>query len=227
MSTNDALNAYKLDSTPDTLNSVVRGLQPTINYALSSVSGLGDPGLTAKAKLVAAEAVKTYDPEYGASLETHVSNNLKKLSRIARAHKSPIQLPERTQLDLYALHRSETEYTDKYGQEPDVTQLADYSGIPIKRIKKLRLSSLAVPSEEAGIEGEEVPNYYEEALDYVYQESDYRDRKIMEHKLGYGGAKKMAGNEIAMKLNIDPAQITRRSAKLAMKVSELQEALES
>ena len=225
--TETAFNAYKETGTPDSMYGVVTTLRPTIDYALSTVGGLGDPTLKARARLMAAEAVQTYDPSYGASLKTHVAGNLRRLGRVARKHKSPIQLPERTQLDMFAVNRAEAEYVDKRGQDPDLTELADITGLSMKRIQKVRESVMATPTEASEVPSGETMDYHRDAQEYVYMEVDKNDRKIMEWKLGFGGSKPLTGKEIAGRLRMDPAQVSRRSARLVMKISEIQEALET
>jgi hypothetical protein len=62
LNTSDTLNLYTQDPSPDNLSNVVASLNPTINYALISVNGANDPVLKSEAKLIAANAVKSYDP---------------------------------------------------------------------------------------------------------------------------------------------------------------------
>jgi DNA-directed RNA polymerase specialized sigma subunit len=210
------------------LKSVVNELQPTINYALTSLNATNDPVLKVNAKVIAADAVKSYDPSYGASLETHVTHNLQKLGRIARKHRSPIQLPERQQLEGYALKRAEEELLDKTGRDPDVSELADYTGFSVKKITELRKPTVAVVTEAAldGSGGVETPDYMTDAMDYIHIDSDYKDRKILEHMFGYGGSTILPANELAAKLKTHPSQITRRTAKMKIKLHELVDALE-
>jgi len=227
MALEDAFDTYKVDQTPESLNSVVGELKPTITYALSNLGALNDPVIRSEAKVVAAKAIKHYDPSFGATLETHVSNSLRQLSRTARKQRSTIRLPERHQLDAYALYKGEKEYVDKYGKEPDLDQLSDFTGISRKRINKIKGSSFAIAT-EGSYEGniEERPDYTQDAIEYIYTDADHKNKKILEHKLGYGGAQVLSNEEIAKKLNIHPSQVSRRSASILIKIDELISALE-
>jgi len=230
----EAYQTYKLEPTPQNLNTVVNGLNSSISYALSNYNALGDPVIKAKAKVIAAKAIQTYDPSYGANLETHVSNQLQQLNRVVRKERSPLQLSERHQLDAYALDKAEKEYMDEFGKEPDVATLADKIGLSPKRIAKIRSNTFAAGTELIAPTGEDIAagaegtDHTDEAIEMVYQDSDYKDRKIMEYKLGYGGKPQIDDmQELANKLKIHPSQISRRSAKLMIKINEHLEALEA
>ena len=64
-----------------------------------------------------------------------------------------------------------------------------------------------------------------EAMDYVHHDSDYIDRKILEHKSGYGGAELLSPAAVAQKLGLTPSQLSRRSAKLALKINDLEQSM--
>lgn len=219
---------WKSDPSPANLHGVVQKLSPTINYTLSSIGADNDPLLRQEALLLAGEAVKNYDPSKGAGLPTWVSQQLMQLRRIKRSLNSPIKVPERHQLDAMHIQRIENEFMDKHNREPDVHELADAAKMSVKRIEKVRKAMRKVPTEGTlpDIGQTETPSFDEEALRYVYEESDYIDRKILEHKTGYGGQPVLKPLEIAKKLNLTPSQLSRRSAKLAFKINELTSTLE-
>jgi RNA polymerase primary sigma factor len=229
MAVKETYQQYLDDPNPDNLNLVVDDLQPTINYTLTNLNSMDDPVVSSEARVTAGEAIQSYDPSYGASLETHVSNQLQKMNRVARRQRSSIRLPERQQLDAYHLKNSETEFYDQYGKEPTLEELADFSGFTPKKIEKVRNQSFAVVSEGTyeGNVSDEGQDYVMEALDYVYADSDRKDQLIMEYKLGYGGKEPKSSKEIAKILNLDPAQVSRRSAKILVKVNEYAESMEA
>jgi DNA-directed RNA polymerase specialized sigma subunit len=228
MALNESYQTWKTEPNPGNLNKVVEDLKPTITYSLSNLNALNDPVVKAEARVAAAKAVEGYDPTYGATLETHVSNQLKQLTRVARRQKSPIRVPERQQLEAYHINRTEREFADKHGREPDLDELADAAGFSAKKINRIKNRSVGVVSEGTfGGNIEERPDYAEDAVDYIYKDSDARDRKIIEHKLGYGGKPEMSSQEIAVMLDIHPAQVSRRAAKILMRVNEQIEAMEA
>ena len=229
----DLYASYVNDPTQDNLNSVIKGLKPTIDYQLASLGASSDPVMKSKAHVYAAEAVLNYDPEKSA-LPTFVSSQMRKLSRDRRSMSGPIKIPERMQLDTYALVRAEREFEDTNGREADDVELADVTGFSLKKIGQLRSGSMATPTESAFEEGQQekdMPDYLDEATNYVNNDADHVDRKILELKTGYGRKSEtfvpLKAKDIAAKLRISPSQVSRRSLRLSKKINDIKGALES
>jgi len=236
-------DVWKAKPTPQNLSSVVKYLDPAIKQTIQSIGGGSDPYLYSQARVLAAKAVESYDPTYGAGLHTWVNRQLLPLRRIRREKQTAIKIPESVQLDAFHLMRTEEEFKEEYGREPDLEELSDKARMPIRRIEKVRQKFVSIVGDSAtdpdaqnesaagnskgGVASEySTPDYDTEAMDYVYQDSDYGDRKIMEPNAGYGGGSPLSGVELAAKLRVSPAQITRRAAKLTYKINEYVKMLE-
>lgn len=220
--------AWKAKPSPESLSQVVKALSPTINYALGAVNASDDPVVRSQAMLHAADAVERYDPKNPnqASLPTYVSAHLRQLNRLARQQRMPVKVPEKIQLDAYHLHRKSQEFLDQNNREPDVLELADFSGLPVHRIEKVRLHQVTTPSEAAGVAGSQSePAYDREALEYIHTGSDHIDRRILEFKTGFGGSPMLPPQEIAARLKLTPSQLSRRSMRLAQRIGETQQRL--
>jgi DNA-directed RNA polymerase specialized sigma subunit len=218
---------YQQDPSTANLNQVVNSLNPVVHHALSSVGGQDDPALRIRASTIAAQAVKKYQPASGASVATWTSNQLQQLRRLRREVQSPVHVPDRAQLDAFKLHQIEQSFFDEHNRVPDVSELADKAGLPVKRIAKIRRSFRRTPSESAlgGQAGPQTPDLASEALDYVHRDSDYVDRRIIELKTGYGGEVETDPKTIAEVLRLTPSQLSRRSARITLRLQELEEAL--
>lgn len=219
------------DPSPENLKRVVDSLEPTINYSLSQVGGVNDPYMRAKARKLAAESVRSYSPQTEAALPTWTTQQLMQLRRISRQSNPTMRIPEKAQLDGLAISRAEAEFLDKHDRYPDLDELSDAVMLSKKRIQDVRKMSRATPSESA-LQGATInpqePDYYNEAADYVYADLDATDRKILEMKTGYGGKyKPMAPVQIAAELGIHESNVTRRSARIAMKINEVENGLKS
>lgn len=225
-------------SDPMALRQAVRDLEPTIQQTLSNIGIQNDPYLHSQARVLTAKAVQTYDPSRGATLPTWVNRQLMPLRRMKRESQQSITMPESIQLDAYKLMSSERELEDRLGREPTLEELSEEAGVAIPRIKKVRRRNIQTPADQQFVggaggteEGVSSPGYSEpdwvgEAADYVYTESDYVDKKILEHKMGYAGAEEMDGQTLAVKLGVSPSQISRRAAKLAYKMNHYARILE-
>lgn len=223
-----AYAAYKADPNPDNLSRVVGYLQPSIDFGLAQHGMSGDPLIRAKAKSYAADAVMKYDPSFGASLPTFLSHQLRQLSRATRQLRSPVHIPDRIQKESLLMHQATQRYQDEHGREPDTLELADFTGIPVKRIEHVRKYQRAIPTQEAiGETADQTPDHDLEALDYVYHDADHVDRRILDLKLGYAGHPVLPAAQVALKLKLTPTQLSRRSARLALRINRIAEILKS
>lgn len=226
---------WKSDPNPKTFKPVLEAIEPTIRYALASNNSLGDSLIETKAKVLAAKAIKKFDPSYGVGLPTYVSSQLQKLSRVIRDSRNPIKIPERKLFAAAELAKSENEFKEKYNREPSTQELADFSGIPIKTIANVRKNFVKQVSEgnyyttdsaddsvgSVSEEGKESADFTEEAMNYVYHNLAPRDQKIMEYSTGFLGSDKLETKHIAKKLNISQSQISRILAKIANDVYDV------
>lgn len=224
----EAYSAWQVTQSPDDLNRVVTSVEPAIQARLGGMNAADNPKLKAHARLLAAQAVKTYDPTSPASLRSWVTGNLQSLQRQSRAERSPGQVPERAQLDAWHLHQTEKKFIDENGYEPDVKELADFAHMDPKRISKVRRLTRSVGSQATTmIDPAAAQDYLSESMDYVYDESDKTDRQIIEMLTGYGGRPVFNKQQIAAALRLDPAQVTRRSQKISNRIQELESAMET
>lgn len=219
---------YKLNPTQQNLAAVTRHLRPTIESVIASLGDAGNPHLRSRANVVAAKAIKSYNPEAGASLATWVSSQLRQLSRDARKSNNVLSIPEGVQLDSYALYRAEREFMEEHDREPTLKELSDLTHLSQKRIVNIRKKVKAVVADEAtvGEDGTELAqgsetDHSQEAMDYIYNDSDTTDQKLLEYLLGYGGETPLDNKTIQKKLKLTPVQLTRRKARLAMRFNTI------
>lgn len=220
---------YRLKPSPDKLTSVVKHLEPTISYAVANTGGIDDPLMKQQARLFAAEAVKSFDPQHGAALPTWVSRQLMQMRRFKRARNSPLKLPERIQLDAYAISRAEAELSDKLGREPDMDELATRLGMPVKRIRTVKETFRRMPSEGAFGDGgapASEPDFDDEALSYVHAGAGHLERRVIELVTGFGGNAPMEPKDVAAQLKITPSTLSRMRMRLALQVQETARALQ-
>ena len=217
------------DGTPESMGRVVKALKPNIGYALASLGAGDDNVMKAEASALAAKAVKGYDAASGAGLRTWVTRNLLGLSRIKRRVNSTLSLPERTQLDGAALERSRLEFVDANGRDPDIVELSDRTGLPIKRIEFIRKSNRLSPAEGVmeSAQPHVMSDFSQEAASYMMNDLPHIDRRIMEMKMGFAGHPVLPAHEIAARLKLSPAGLSRRSMSLALRLHQAEEDLRS
>lgn len=228
-SAEEAYKRWWLDRTPENLYSTVKALEPTISFKLASLGVSDNPQMRHQARLYATEAVKKFDPTSGASLHTWTQSQLQNMHRFKRENQGPVKIPDRAAIDAWTIEKATRDHIDEFGQEPDVKQLADRTNLSVKRIAAVRKATrpVAAASQMYDEGGPELVDYLGEALEYVYDEADALDRKIIEMTTGYGGTTVMQKNQIAASLGISPSQVTRRADRIGQKIQEMEHGINS
>lgn len=225
---NEAYSIYHQEPSQENFNKVMKTLDPTINKALVSLGQADNPILRDQAKVFTARAVRKFNPEAGAQIHTWVTGQLMQLRRSNRALNSPLKVPERIQLDAYHLDRKKKEYQELHQREPNIHELADFAHMPVKRITKVREQFLKVPSSGSvsdDTQSETETDYMTEAVSYIYDDVDDLGKKILEHRTGYGGAEVFSNSQLSKLLGVRPDVISKRSAKLGERLTEVSERL--
>lgn len=205
---------------------VLKELQPTIDKAIQNYAS-GDSAYKTQAYILALDAAKTYDPERGASLSTHVTNNLKRLQRLSAQRGNLTKVSENASIERQQIQRATREWIADKGTDPTVEDLASVTGLSRKRIDAVMNNKAVVPdSLIATPEGENLVQSpdSQKAIDLythaIYDELDNTDKKIYEWITGYGKGEKLPSKEIARRLNISPAAVSQRLNRISQKFAE-------
>lgn len=223
-------DAWMVDPSPDNMAKVVESLEPAINSEIQRYSG-PKPLLRGKAKALTIQAIKKYDPTRGAQLRSWVVTQMQPLSRYGQQLR-PIHASEMAIRQAAELNRISTELSDDIGHTPTHEELADETGLSVKRIKMLRRTVIPVISEgtiAGNIEDDEGPNLpgtnqsnvLGNAEEMVYDSLNERDRRIYDWKIGKHGKPVLSNMEIAKRLGVTPALISQRSSQLAEQIRDL------
>lgn len=203
---------------------LLKELKPTIDSAVHRYAGDDNAYLT-QARMLALQAVKTYDPSKKAALSTHVFNNLQRLQRISAQRGNLVKVPENAALQRRVIDKARTAFEMDNGVEPTVEELADITGMSRDRIHKLS-QYIGVTSESATTDdkGDSLVSKENKALQmydrYIYDELDRVDKKIYEWSTGYGGANIIDRAAMAKKLGISQAAISQRASRISAKFQQ-------
>lgn len=225
----NSYNKWRDDPTSDNLSGVISKLQPVITAEAYRYGG--GPVIEAKAKQLAIGAVGTYNPDSGARLSSWVVTQMQPLARY-KTNMQPIRIPEVANARSAELNRMSMEFEADNGYSPTDEELADFSGVSIKQIKKLRGRRKAVVS-ESSMEGASNEEEFSGggmavsrdskslglAAKAVYEELDDRSRLIYDHAIGANGRKLLDKREIARRLGVTPAYISIRTNEIAKDIA--------
>lgn len=231
----DVFNTWQTDPTPVAAGTLLRKVDPVINMAIKSYAADDkSPLIRGRAKRLALDAIKSYDPKK-AGLRTHLMQNLQRLSRVRQDQNNFIRVPEQKALDGFHLNRISTELEDELGYEPSDIEIADRLGWPLKRIGSARglphtinESNTAFQDEEGNIGAPASSAFDQRRMaawrGYVYHGLDDIDKTIMELSTGMNGKTALSNGEIAKRMKLSPGAISQRTAKIQSKINSFYEA---
>ena len=238
-STEKAWQAWQADPSPESNHRMLNYLQPTIERAARTyVGNHGElsPLYLGRARALALDAMRTYRPAAGASLETHLFNHMRGLQRYKARVGAGVRIPERLSLDRRRLDQTQQELSLELGREPSDDELADRAGMSLKRIASIRRVQPAVsagrldamresgqadvnPSVNlpggSGGQPEEDP-----FVRVIYDDLSEVDKVILASTLGMFGRQKLSNNDIARKLRRSPGFVSQRKNFIQRKLDD-------
>lgn len=218
-----AYDAWRKNPNPDTLGSVIHAHLPDIRKNLMIYKGsLAPELLESEGKKLAIQAIKSYNPQAGASLKTHIVNHLQRLHRITQSRARAFRMPEELQQQVSNYQDVYSELSEELGREPTVSEISHKMKWPIAKVQRLRKQFVSelpegAQSYEAGLQSN-MP--LDDRLVYVYHDLAPRDQLIFEHLTGFGGRPLKKKSEIAKILGVSPAVITQRSVHIHNKIKD-------
>jgi DNA-directed RNA polymerase sigma subunit (sigma70/sigma32) len=173
----------------------------------------------AEAYKIANHAAETFNENAGAKFSTHLTNQLKKLSRIANKYGASVRLPENQQYKLHRINQAEAELAEKLDRPASVHEISEYTHIPIgqvNRIKQNKTSEVtlsALPYAPVFMH-----NVNDDWVHFVYHDLTDHDKVIFEHKTGFGGKQVLTNEEIAKKLKLNPSTVNNRTKLITERI---------
>ena len=170
---------------------------------------------------LADKAADSFDPKRDIKFSTHLTNQLKKLSRISTMYGSTVRLPENKQFKLQRINNAEAELKDTLGREASSLEVSEYTRIPLAQVNQIKQHR----SGEVNISNLQytpvfVNNTNDDWLHFVYHDLTDIDKVIFEHKTGFGGKPLMNNDELSKLLNISPSTVGNRAKMIAEKIAE-------
>jgi len=224
--------AWKKEPNPERLRDVISELSPTIDSAVNNYVGQNSsPTVRHRAKLIAADAINTFDPKRGAQLKTHVYNQLRALQRMAPQITDPFPAPERFRQHQNEIYKAHETLMSRFGREPTDEEISAVTKLPAARVTKVRnraraklpmsVYEEATNEDDSGYDviGSEHTDE-DDWRDAVYHDLGDVDKLIMMYRSGYRGAEVMDNNTIAHRLNLTPAAVSQRAKRIQAQLDE-------
>ena len=220
---------WRADPSPANASQMVAAAGPIIDTAIRPLGN--SPALRGRAKQIVLQAAGTYDPTRS-SFSNHLMSHLQGLRRIAGQQNNPIHIPERVTLQQMDVADAFANLSDSLGREPTDLELADHTGLSVKRLAKLRTYRRPVAESGAmwespdgevmgpAVEHEAPQRLYEE---FVYGDLSPRDQLIMDYALGRNDKERLPAGMIARRLGITPGAVSQRLSAIQARLNAVED----
>jgi DNA-directed RNA polymerase specialized sigma subunit len=210
---------------------MLKALNPVLDSAVRAYGGPSATSVTlrSRAKKLAVEALGSYDATKG-PLKSHMMTRLQRLRRTAAQQRQIIRMPEQVALDQMQTEAAFKELEDSLGRPPSDIELADSTGLSVKRLAYIRGGSRPLATstitrttdEGGGYDPQVTPVVADDSvwIELVYDDLEETNQYILERLLGLHGHKPHKPGEIAKLLKISPAAVSHRMAQIQTKLDK-------
>ena len=214
---------WKSSGDSQALKDLVDKLNPLIHKEIGKWgSTVPKVALESKARLLAVDALKSYNPNKGAAIGTHVASRLRKLSRFVYPYQNIARLPENKQLLYNTFNIATNQLYDEHGREPTVEELADNLNWSSKKVSELKRAfgkQELVESEGAFADEDSHPD---SLVDFYYHGLAPQDKLLFEDFTGYGGKMLLSNDQLTRKHNITQGQLSYRKRRFIDQLQDIQ-----
>jgi DNA-directed RNA polymerase specialized sigma subunit len=223
----DYFAEWRSKPSPTTLSPLITSLDPIVDKAMRSYGYTGDPNIKQTARIHIMRSLPRFDPSKS-KLETFTFNELKRLQRLGPRQEHPIPIPEQASFDIRSVQNAEVELKDELGRDPTSHELADRTGLSLKRLSRLRTYGRPTVTENVFEDesGAVTPvGSPADSMDQVWTEAIYLglspvDQKIMDWSMGSHGEQVLSKTEMSQRLGMSVSAVTQRARRIADKLSE-------
>jgi RNA polymerase sigma-B factor len=216
-----------------TTGALLRTVEPVISNALRSYGGgPASPTLRSQARQLAVQSFDNYDPQRG-SLRSHLLSRLQRIHRVAGQERQIIRVPEQVSLDQMHTDAATTNLQEKLGRPPSDSELADHTGISLRRLGYIRQGRRPIAEgtiSRTNVEGggydpatQAINVNNDTWLEFIYDELPPTNQFIMERAFGLHGNTRMSATAIAKALKITPGAVSHRMQQIQRQLDELED----
>jgi|RifCSP16_1_1023843.scaffolds.fasta_scaffold00528_9 DNA-directed RNA polymerase specialized sigma subunit len=130
---------WKSDPSPDNTKSVLQQFEPVFRHHqnVHKAPQTSAVGLRGNMMNLAIDALKTYDPDRGATFSTHLHNQLRRVSRTNKKRQNMARIAETPAGYIGKIQAAQEELSDELGAEPSHEQIAQRMNIGLPQQRQL------------------------------------------------------------------------------------------
>ena len=209
-------NAWRDDPSKENLSSLLDQVNPILQKEVNRWQGgsVARPVLEIQAKKLAIDAFSNYRPGK-AALNTHVTNQLKGLSRNVYTYTSPARMPEHRQVKAGTFRNVEEGLRETLAREPTTEELAQELAWSPREVARYKEEQRATYSTSLPIPpGFEKYSPDQTLVDFVYHDLADQDKRVFEHTTGYGGSSILSGKELMKTTGMTQGQVSHSKRRI-------------
>ena len=212
----DAWSKWTETGSKGDLRNLFLRINPIIQKEVSRwASGpVARPVLNLEAKKISLNAFRTYDPNKS-KLNTHLTNNLKGLSRLVYTHTNPARMPEHQVLKLNTFNSAKHNLEEELGREPTSQELGEslaWNPNEVDRYaSQLRTGYSTSQPIPPGFDRYDADKVF---IDFIYNDLVDQDKLVFEHTTGYGGKPILSAKQLAAKVGMSQGQISHSKRRI-------------
>lgn len=215
------------------LPALITSMDPIVQMSVNRFSGVPLPrtALESEARKLMVNAFKTYNPNKGAALNTHVINHLKHLQRFVLQYQNVGKIPEHRGIAISRYQNIKDNLEQELNRPPTTVELSDalsWAPAEVERMETELRQDLTI-----GTGREDVSSFFDtsfyakdkthEILQFMYYAADPIKKKILEYSFALGGNPKLTTTEIAQRLKLPETQVRKIKSAIAVEVRKYEE----
>lgn len=214
---------WKASRSPFDLSQLLRSFNPLIQNAVNKYSNAPVPrsALEAEAKKWAVEAFKTFNPNKGVKLSTHVTNYMMKLYRYTGKYQNVARIPEHQIMQIRPFQSAENQLTDNLGRPPTTHELSEHLGWSDSRVKQMQSSIRKDIAFTTGMGDGDQTSYSKEGeiLAMGYWSLTNEEKLVYDYTTGSNGKPKLKPGEIARRMKVSPSKVSKIRNSIGTKLN--------
>jgi len=206
------------------LEPLMQSLAPLIHQRSNIYAGkvnIPPPAVHAEFQIQAINAIRSFDPNRGVQLNTHVTTQMRRGQRFITTYQNIGRIAEPRIYRITEFNAAKATLGDTLQREPSAHELADHMKWSVSQVSAME-SELRreVPSSmlQAGTE-ELRPSKEGELLRLLQYDLSPQEKTVYEYLLGENGKPQLPPGQIAQRMGLSPSKVSRIKADIAAKAS--------
>lgn len=187
-----------------------------------AASGVPRQTLESEAWKLFDDAVGNYDPKRGASFNTHLNYQLRKLDRYTKKYQNVARIPENLSSRIGEYDRVKGALSNQLKRQPNQKEIAKemkWTISNVKNLEKARRDDLFEGGfEQSGFDVSSNPKDDMIILLQVREELTLQEKQVFDHLIGYKKKKYKNKQQLARKLGMSGGRLSQITRSISVKI---------